>query len=124
MGKHTPVESYLDALPPELGGVARQLCDVVRTAVPDAGEAVKWSHPTWSDQGPFCYVKAFAKHVNLGFWRSASLPDPHGVIVSTGEKMGHVRFAPNASIDPEVLTPLILAARQLNRTLGDPSRTR
>jgi hypothetical protein len=94
MGKYATVEEYLDSLPPELRPIADELCRLVRAAMPAATEAIKWSMPTWSHQGPFCYVKAFRRHVNLGFWRGMALDDPHGVIDTTGEKMGHVSFEP------------------------------
>jgi hypothetical protein len=124
MGKYADVEAYIEAVPPELREVARGLCDVVRAAVPDAAEAIKWSMPTWSHHGPFCYVKAFARHVNLGFWRGMALDDPNGLIGTTGEKMGHVSFTGSTPIDADALAGLIRQAASLNEILGDPSRTR
>jgi hypothetical protein len=124
MGKFATVEEYLDAVAPELRDTARRLCELVRTAQPSATEAMKWSMPTWSNHGPFCYVKAFRTHVNLGFWRGKALDDPHHLIDTTGEKMGHVSFPAGAVIDATVLQPLIRQAALLNESLGDPSRPR
>ena len=42
--------------------------------------------------GAFCYVAAYAQHVNLGFYRGAGLPDPHHALKGTGKQMRHIRF--------------------------------
>ena len=39
-----------------------------------------------------CYIAAYSRHVNLGFYFGAELPDPHGVLEGTGKKMRHIRF--------------------------------
>jgi hypothetical protein len=124
VGKYASVDEYLSAVPPELRVTGAELCEVVRATMPFATEAIKWSMPTWSHHGPFCYVKAFKHHVNLGFWRGMALDDPRGLIDTTGEKMGHVSFAAGATIDRRPLEPLIRQAATLNESFGDPSRAR
>jgi hypothetical protein len=118
------VDAYIRRLDPELGALARQLRALVFEAVPEAEESIKWAHPTYESGGPFCYIKAFPRHVNLGFWRGATLHDAAGVVHTTGEKMGHVRIAARADIVPGVLTDLIDQAAALNARLGNPARTR
>jgi hypothetical protein len=41
----------------------------------------------------FCYITTNAGHVNLGFPRGASLPDPNRVLEGTGKAMRHIKFA-------------------------------
>ena len=43
-------------------------------------------------RGAFCYIAAYSRHVNLGFYFGAELADPHGVLEGTGKKMRHIRF--------------------------------
>lgn len=59
---------------------------------------------------PFAYVNAFKKHVNVGFFNGASLPDPAGMLEGTGKRMRHVKLRPGAEIDEEALAELIDAA--------------
>jgi hypothetical protein len=92
--------------------------------VPDAVEVVKWAQPVYEKNGPFCYIKAFPRYVNLGFWRGASLSDPDGLVRRSGEKMGHVRIAELDDIAEQPLRRLVREAASLSARLGDPSRTR
>lgn len=124
MGKYRTVDEYIANVEPALRPVVRELRDVVREAVPAATETVKWSQPTYEDNGPFCYIKAFKNHVNLGFWRGKSLNDPQGLVQSGGDVMGHIRFTSASDIVSRSLVPLIRQAMQLNRELGDPTARR
>ena len=59
---------------------------------------------------PFAYVNAFTKHVNVGFFMGASLPDPAGLLEGTGKRMRHVKLRPGVEIDEGALADLIDAA--------------
>jgi hypothetical protein len=118
------VEAYIASLQPPHAAIVRALRALVRAAVPDAVEVVKWAQPVYEKNGPFCYIKAFPRYVNLGFWRGASLSDPDGLVRGGGEKMGHVRIAELDEIVEQPLRRLVRQAAELNARLGDPSRTR
>lgn len=124
MGKYATVDEYIANVEPALRPVVIELRNVVRKAVPTATETVKWSQPTYEHNGPFCYIKAFKNHVNLGFWRGKSLDDPHDLVQSGGDVMGHIRFTSAREVVPRSLVPLIRQAMQLNRELGDPTARR
>lgn len=124
MARHATVDAYIRALDADRAAIVSALRSVVLAAVPDAKESIKWAHPTYDKGGPFCYVKAFPRYVNLGFWRGAALDDPAGIVRSGGEKMGHVRIEAMADIKTSTLTKLVRQAAALNAQLGDPSRTR
>jgi hypothetical protein len=116
------VDAYVAALSGWQAGVDRELRRLVREAAPEATESIKWAQPVYEVNGPVCYLRAFKHHVNLGFWRGAELPDPHGVIRSGGEKMGHVRLTGPDDVRPEAIRELVRAAVRLNLTRGDPTR--
>lgn len=59
---------------------------------------------------PFAYVNVFKKHVNVGFFNGASLPDPAGILEGTGKRMRHVKLRPGMEIDEGALAELIDAA--------------
>ena len=65
---------------------------VVDGAAPEATASIKWAQPVWQSNGPFAYIKAFSRSVNIGFWRGAELDDPKGLL----EFLGAARALPEA----------------------------
>ena len=99
-----------------------RLREIVRCAAPCALESIKWGQPVYESDGPFCYIRAFASSVNLGFWRGKSLAHLDDAIVGGGEKMGHFRIGSPADIRPDAFARVIREAVQLNARHGDPTR--
>ncbi len=127
MGKFASVDDYIATLDAQRAAIVRSLRALVLASVPDATEVIKWAQPVYELGGPFAYIKAYARYVNLGFWRGAALDDPAGLVQSGGEKMGHVRITSLDELDDRrvrQLRPLVRQAARLNVRLGDPSRTR
>ncbi len=49
--------------------ILRLLRDLIREAVPDATEQIKWGRPFYSVNGiSVCFIAAFKEHCALGFW--------------------------------------------------------
>jgi hypothetical protein len=68
-------------------------------------------HPTACvEDAAFGYVGVFTAHVNIGFFRGASLPDPAGLLQGSGRFMRHVKARPDALPDADALRALVLAA--------------
>ena len=122
MPKFKDVDDYVASLSGWQAEAAAQLRDVVREAAPDAEEAIKWSQPVYSHNGPFCYFKAFKKHINFGFWRGAQMSDPSSLLQGTGGKMRHVKITSLDDIQPDVFKTLVRTAVELNQTHGDPTK--
>ena len=59
---------------------------------------------------PFAYVNAFTKHVNVGFYNGANLPDPSAVLQGSGKRMRHVKLRPGEQADEGALRSLISSA--------------
>ena len=68
---------------------------------------------------PFAYVNAFTKHVNVGFFNGADLPDPTALLEGTGNRMRHVKLRPGEPIDERALGNLIAVAYDDARTFVD-----
>ena len=67
----------------------------------------------------FAYVNAFRSHVNVGFFRGATLPDPHGLLEGAGKRMRHVTIRADGGVYVAALTGLIEAAyADMKRRLG------
>jgi len=97
-----PSRQLLDLLSdcsPGVTHLALALRELVLTEAPEAEEILYSVYAqvivfklSGRKRGAFCYVAAYAYHVNLGFYFGAELPDPHGVLKGTGKKMRHIRF--------------------------------
>lgn len=123
--KPTNVDEYVASLSGWQADAASTLRRIVKDAAPTAVETLKWAQPVYEDPeyGPFCYFKAFKHHINLGFWWGVHMDDPHGILEGSGDKMRHIKIRGPEDINPSELGELVQVAQELNRTLGDPTRT-
>jgi hypothetical protein len=118
------IAGYVAGLSGWQAAAVQQLCALVEAAAPEATGSIKWAQPVFEDHGPFCYVRAFARHVNFGFWRGADLPDPGQRLQGAGKKMAHATISGLEDIDAAAFTALVKAAVALNRAEGDPTKAR
>ncbi len=68
--------------------------------------------PLWQN-GSFCHIAVYAKHVNLGFNEGASLDDPAGVLLGKGSTVRHVTLRTLADVDAPYIEPYLRAAIEL-----------
>ncbi len=116
------VDGYIGGLSDWRGEVVASIRALIREAAPDATEAIKWAQPVYEVNGPFAYIKAFANHVNFGFWRGADLADKDKLLLGDGITMRHVSLASADEVNADAFKELVVNAVRLNRTLGDPTR--
>ena len=101
----------MDAHADALGAIAGRWFEAMRDCGNDVRELLHDGYPTACvGDAAFAYVGAFKAHVNVGFFRGAELPDPHGLLEGTGKFMRHVKLRPDAEPDPSTLRQLIAAA--------------
>jgi hypothetical protein len=102
-----------------LGTIAKFWFEVIRNCGDDVRELLHDGHPTACvGDAAFAYVNAFTAHVNVGFFRGAELPDPHGLLEGTGRFMRHVKLGPDRDIDANALKKLIeMAYTDMQRRL-------
>ena len=122
MPKYADMEAYMAAQDPWKAEVLAAVREIVREAAPEAKEAIKWAQPVYSTTAPVCYIKAFTRAVNFGFWWGTRLDDPDGRLQGTGEKMRHVKLKSMDDVDPEQFAAWVRQAVALNETLGDPTK--
>ena len=96
---------------------------IVKEAVPESDEGIKWGQPVFEHGGPMCYIKAYKSHVNFGFWRGAHLADPDALLSGTGDKMRHIRLADVHEIRPVLFAQLVKDAAALNCRFGNPTKS-
>jgi hypothetical protein len=116
------VEGYLATLNDWRRDAVASLRTMIQKAAPKASENVKWSQPVYEHHGPFAWIKAHAKHVNLGFWRGVELPDPRKLLRGTGNKMRHIKLGSLKDAGKKELQELVRIAAKLNEIKGNPTR--
>jgi hypothetical protein len=105
------VARWFDEQPPELRAVAREWFEYLRACGGDVREMIHDGQPTACvGDAAFAYVDAFTAHVNVGFFRGASIRDPAHLLRGNGKNMRHVKLQPDTTIDAPALRSLIEVA--------------
>jgi hypothetical protein len=91
---------FLEAYDRPISDLALALREIILEEAPDASESIYqvytvaiWFGFSGKMKDMFCYIATNSRHVNLGFPRGASLPDPNRVLEGEGKTMRHVKFA-------------------------------
>jgi hypothetical protein len=116
------VDTYIAGLEEWQAETVSAVREIILEVAPDAKESIKWAQPVYEVNGPLCYIKAFKKSVNFGFWRGIDLDDPNGRLQGTGDKMRHVKLSGVDEVDSELFGQYVLQAVELNRAKGDPTK--
>lgn len=118
----TSASELIDARIHELGDwrgeTLGRIREIIREALPDVIEEVKWRGvPCWSHGGILCTGEIYKKAVKLTFAKGADVPDPDGLFNASLE--GNTRRAidihEGETIDARSFKALILAAAERNR---------
>jgi hypothetical protein len=116
------VDGYVSTLNDWRKECVGNLRKIIRKAAPGSLEMVKWAQPVYEHHGPFAWIKAHAKHVNLGFWRGVELPDPRKLLEGTGKKMRHIKLSSLKDAGKRELQEFVRLAARLNEIKGSPTR--
>lgn len=124
MGKARTVDEYIHQQEAWQQALLKPARALILRAAPGATESIKWAQPVFESNGPFCYLKAHARHVTFGFWRGQDLTSISERIEGDGTKMGHIKLRGEDDIDEARFQALIRRAVELNGTLGNPAKGR
>lgn len=110
--RHQPaVDEWLSGEPSELYALAREWFTHFRKLGPDINELIHDGCPVACvGDLAFGYVNVFRKHVNVGFFNGADLPDPKALLEGSGKRMRHVKLVPGEAVDSQALGALIKSA--------------
>ena len=113
------VGAWLRSQDDELGPIARRWFAALRAGGDDVRERMHDGAATACvGVVAFAYVGVFTRHVNLGFFRGALLPDPLRLLEGTGKRMRHVKLRPGQAENAPGLAALIAAAVRDARRLA------
>jgi hypothetical protein len=90
---------FLNVYDPHIADLALALREIILEEVPDASESIYrvytvaiWFGFSGKMKDMFCYISTSADHINLGFPRGSTLPDPNRVLEGEGKAMRHIKF--------------------------------
>ncbi|WP_027317188.1 DUF1801 domain-containing protein [Microvirga flocculans] len=111
------IDAHIQHLNDWRGATLARVRALIRQALPDVVEAVKWRGvPVWEHAGIICTGETYKAVVKLTFVKGASLEDPAGLFNASLE--GNTRRAidlhEGAALDEEAFKALVRAAAALN----------
>jgi hypothetical protein len=108
---------FLNAYDPHIADLALALREIILEEVPDASESIYqvytvavWFGFSGKMKDMFCYIATSADHINLGFPRGSTLPDPNRVLEGEGKAMHHIKFAGIAELERNYVRRYIQAS--------------
>ena len=102
------IDAWMNKHAGELGSIARQWFEVMRSCGDEVRELVHDGCPVAClGDAPFGYVNVFTSHVNVGFFHGAALPDPARLLQGNGRFMRHVKLRPGEPTNGAALSRLI-----------------
>jgi hypothetical protein len=111
---------FLEAYDRHVADIALALREVILEEAPDACESIYqvytvaiWFGFSGKMKDMFCYLATNAGHVNLGFPRGASMPDPNGVLEGAGKAMRHIKFASLREVERPFVRRYLRTAMEL-----------
>ncbi len=98
----------------------------LRTAVVKSAnldEVIKWGHLVYLSNGPVLLIRAEEHRVLFGFWRGQRLRDIEERLKPGGKyEMATIELRENEKVSAAVVSRLVKAAVELNKSLGNPTQ--
>ena len=114
---HPQLLGFLTAYDRTIADLALALREIILEEQPDASESVYqvytvaiWFGFSGKMKDMFCYITTHAGHVNLGFPRGATLPDPNHVLQGEGKAIRHIKFKSLGELERPFVLRYIQAA--------------
>jgi uncharacterized protein YdeI (YjbR/CyaY-like superfamily) len=114
------IDAYIEKSADFAKPILKHLRKLVHQACPGVEETIKWSFASFDYKGPFCSMAAFKQHAVFGFWKSALLEDPKGILGEPfskgGDAMGNLGRITSLKDLPadKVIIDFIKQAKKLN----------
>jgi hypothetical protein len=109
--------AFLEAYDRPIADLALALREIILEEVPRASESIYrvytvaiWFGFSGKMKDMFCYIATNAGHINLGFPRGSTLPDPNRVLEGEGKAMRHIKFASTAELERNYVRRYIQAS--------------
>lgn len=115
------VDTFLKGYSPQVREIAVKARETILSVLPGATEKV---YPGWkviqygagsSMKDVFAVISPQRERVNLGLANGADLPDPHGLLEGSGEKIRHVKLTSTQAASAPAVRELVQSALNASR---------
>ena len=101
-------DSFFNSLKGPNALLARELRLIIRQALPNVSESLKWGMPVYEQDKLICSIRLAKEFVALQFYQSGTnLPDPNRLLEGTGKKMRHIKIWSKKDIRKKLFITLI-----------------
>jgi hypothetical protein len=108
---------FLQAYDRPIADLALALREIILEEAPDASESIYrvytvaiWFGFSGKMKDMFCYIATNAGHINLGFPRGSTLPDPNRALEGDGKAMRHIKIATQRELERSFVRRYIRAS--------------
>jgi len=109
------VDTLIESLDKPVAALAKELRRIIRKALPDATEDIKWGIPVYEQHGLICAIRPARDYIALQFYSAGtSLDDPLGLLEGTGKNMRHIKIRTKADIKARIFTAWLKQAVKLS----------
>jgi uncharacterized protein YdhG (YjbR/CyaY superfamily) len=113
VAKYESVDAYMAALPEERRGPMEELRRAIRSAAPDATEAIAYNMPAFRLDGRFFVsYEAFKRHYSLFPWSDAMLEELGEQLAPYAVGKGTIRFPADEPIPLDLVTRIVEIRRR------------
>ncbi|MGB8781475.1 MAG: DUF1801 domain-containing protein [Terriglobales bacterium] len=110
---------FLEAYDRHISDLVLALREVILEEAPNASESIYqvytvaiWFGFSGKMKDMFCYIATNAGHVNLGFPRGSSMPDPNRVLEGEGKTMRHIMLRSQREVERPLVRRYIQTAME------------
>ena len=108
---------FLEAYDRPIADLVLALREIILEEVPDASESIYqvytvaiWFGLSGKMKDMFCYIATNARHINLGFPRGSTLPDPNRLLEGGGKAMRHIKLTSQLDLERSFVRRYIQAS--------------
>jgi hypothetical protein len=110
--KAASVDEYVAQLGPQARALTQRLRVIVRKALPDAVEVIKWGNPVYVVNGKnVAWILNYRNHLDLGFFMGMRLQSQ--LLEGTGKGLRHIKVRSAGDIREAEFTRLLIDAAAL-----------
>ncbi len=107
------VDDYVKRLSPDMRKITNRLRTIIKKALPNSNEVIKWRNPTYLVDGEnVAWIINYRDHTDLGFFKGALLHSD--LLEGTGKGLRHIKVYRYSDIKEKEFARLLKEAAKLS----------
>ena len=101
------IDAYIAAFPPEVQALLQQIRQVIHNTIPNLGETISYSMPTFTLNGKYLvYIAAHKKHIGL-YPAPTGVEEFHEAVALYGGGKGTLKFPLNKPMSFDLIRSIV-----------------